>query len=483
MKKYLGLAILTTGFSGLVAQLLLLRELLIVFAGNELSIGIILANWLVLGAFGCFFLGKRAEKIKNKIEIFVGITILLSLSLPAAIYLTRILKNLLDIAIGEGVGLSTIFYSSFLILLPVSVAHGVLFTLSCKIYSTFFGRDASSISKVYIYGTIGTVVGGVVWTYLLIPYFHAFYMAVGLALLNFLVCLILLVSSRKVGMLPKTITAICSLLLVFCGYLLFAGGADRLHRQSIAAQWSPLNVVHYQNSIYGNITVTETEGEYTFFLDGIPHIITPIPDIVSVEEFVHLPLLSHPHPEKVLILGGGAGGMINEILRHPAVEIVDYAELDPLLIELIRKFPTPLTEKELGDSRVRVKHIDGRRFLRMTENKYDLILLGPSDPADMRTNRFFTRKFFHLAGKRLTKEGILVIGLPGSLTYLSEELRDLNACIFQTLKSVFPYVRVIPGDGRNIFLASKSEGISLMDKTLLMDRLMERDLKADLAIP
>jgi spermidine synthase len=71
MKNCLGIAILTMGFSGLVAQMLLLRELLVVFSGNEFSIGIILANWLILEAFGSFFLGKRAEKTKNKIETFV----------------------------------------------------------------------------------------------------------------------------------------------------------------------------------------------------------------------------------------------------------------------------------------------------------------------------------------------------------------------------------------------------------------------------
>ena len=92
MKKRIVIAILTVGFSGLVAEILLLRELLIVFSGNELCIGIILANWLILEAFGCFFLGRIAEKFKNRLETFTVITILFSLSLFTAIFLTRILK-------------------------------------------------------------------------------------------------------------------------------------------------------------------------------------------------------------------------------------------------------------------------------------------------------------------------------------------------------------------------------------------------------
>ena len=482
MRIFLGIAILTMGVSGLVAQMLLLRELLIVFSGNELSIGLVLANWLILEAFGCFFLGKRAEKVKNKIETFIGLTILFSLSLLVGVYVTRILKNILGVSVGEGIGFLPMLYSSFLILLLVSVSHGALFTFSCQVYSLFFSPDASSIGKVYVYETIGTIIGGIIWTYLFIPYFHSFQIAAWLALLNFLVALMLIAPSWKRGQLQKTVTVISCLFLFFGGYLVLAGGADKLHQLSIRTQWKDHHVVHYQNSIYGNICVVEREGQYIFFLDGLPQIITPIPDIGFVEEFVHLPLLAHPAPERLLILSGGAGGVINEILKHPQVELVEYVELDPLLLELIRKFPTPLTEAELTDRRVKVRHIDGRLFLKITQKRYDLILVGLQDPSDLQTNRFFTQEFFTLSKKRLSEEGILVIGVLGSLTYLSDELKNLNACIFNTLKKVFPYVRVFPGDGLNLFLASRSRSIFGLDKKQIVDRLDQRGIKASVPI-
>jgi spermidine synthase len=100
MKRHFSVAILVKGFSGLVAQILLLRELLIVFSGNELSIGIILANWLILGAFGSYIVGRRAERSKHTLEAFAVITILFALSLLIAIYLTRILKVAMGISIG-----------------------------------------------------------------------------------------------------------------------------------------------------------------------------------------------------------------------------------------------------------------------------------------------------------------------------------------------------------------------------------------------
>jgi spermidine synthase len=483
MKKRILIAILAMGFSGLAAEVLLLRELLIVFSGNELCIGIVLANWLILEAFGCFFLGRFAEKSKHTLEIFTVITILFSVSLFSAIFLTRILKSVIGIAIGESIGFVPMLYSSFLILLPVSILHGALFPLSCRMYFMFSGRDASSAGRVYVYETVGTIIGGIACTYLFIPYLHTFQASTVLAILNIIVCLGVLASSRKTGLFQKTMLVISSVLLFFSGYVFFSGHVDGLHHNSIKTQWKSLNVVHYQNSQYGNICVIENEGQYIFFQDGIPDIITPIPDLAFIEEFVHLPLLAHPEPAKLLILSGGAGGIIKEAFKHPSIQTIEYAELDPLLLDLLRKFSTPLTESELNDSRVTITHADGLLFLKTTRKKYDLIFIGIMEPSNLQANRFFTKEFFSLVKNRLNKGGILVLGLPGSLMYLNEELKNLNSCIFHTLKRVFSYIRVIPGDGKNLFLSSDSQDISTIDRKQIIERLYLRNIRANVIVP
>jgi spermidine synthase len=481
MKKRVCIAILTMGFSGLVAEIFLLREFLIVFSGNEFSIGIILANWLILEAFGSFFLGRKVEKYRNKLETFAFITLLFSLSLLIALFLIRILKSIIGISVGESIGFLPMFYSSFLILLPVSILHGALFTFSCHIYSMFSTQDASSAGRVYAYETVGTVIGGVACTYLLIPYLDTFQVSSGLAALNSVVCLALLAPFWKTGLHQKIILTISGAFTFL--FLVLTSQAHKLHLYSIKAQWKNHNIVHYQNSQYGNICVIENEGQYIFFQDGIPNVITPIPDMPFVEEFVHLPLLAHPEPKKLLILSGGAGGVINEALKHPSIETIEYAELDPLLIDLFRKFPTSLTESELNDRRVKIKHIDGRLLLKTTRTKYDLILIGITEPSNLQTNRFFTKEFFSLARERLNERGILVLGLPGSLTYVNEELKNLNSCIFHALESVFPYVRAIPGDGINLFLLSDSREISALDRNQVIERLDQRNIKTDVLIP
>jgi len=481
MIKRVCIAILTMGFSGLVAEILLLREFLIVFSGNEFSIGVILANWLILEAFGSFYLGRIVEKSKNKLETFTLITLLFSISLLISLYLIRILKGMMDVSIGESIGFLPMFFTSFFLLLPVSVFHGALFTFSCHIYAMFSAQDASSTGRVYAYETVGMGIGGIACTYLIIPNLDTFQASSGLAVLNSGVCLAILAPQWKAGRYQKISLVITSIMTLL--FLVLTSQAHRLHTCSITAQWKNQDIVHYQNSLYGNICVIENEGQYIFFQDGIPNIITPIPDIPFVEEFVHLPLLAHPEPKKLLILSGGAGGVINEALKHPSIETIDYAELDPLIIDLIRKFPTALTESELTDSSVRIKHMDGRLLLKTTQNKYDLILFGVTEPSNLQTNRFYTKEFFSLARERLNESGILVLGLPGSLSFATEELQNLNSSIYHTLKSVFPYIRVIPGSGTNLFLISDSREILTIEKTQIVERLNQRNIKTNVIIP
>jgi len=477
-------AIMVMGLSGMVAQVLLLREMLVSFSGNELSIGLILANWLILEAVGSFSVGKTIERARRKVEAFVALQLLSSLYLPLAVYLIRIIRQILGLTPGEGVGLIGILYSSFLILLPVSLPHGALFTFGCKIYSLIKSggeERAVPIGRVYVYETVGTILGAVGFTYLLVPYFHSFQIAIGVGVLNFITAILLLraFQASGVGVSGRILAGLSAALLILGCFSLLGPIADELHWASIRGQWRGQKVVHYQNSIYGNITVIQRGEQYTFASDGVPVVTTPVPEITFVEEFAHLPLLTHPSPKRILLISGGAGGVINEILKHP-VERVDYVELDPLVLKVIQRFSTPLTRRELNDPRVRIAHVDGRLFVKRTESKYDVVMIGPLEPSTLQINRLFTRQFFRLVKRILNRNGILVLTIPGSLTYLSEELRNLNSCIYNTLRDVYPHVSVVPGD-LNLFMASPEP--VRVEASLLSRRLKGRELRTNLITP
>ena len=468
------------GLSSITAQIVLLRELLVSFLGNELTLGVILASWLILVAAGSFLAGKSVEKVERKLEVFVVFQLIFSAAFPFAIFLCRIFKNILLATPGEVLGFAPIFYSSLLILLPVTLPYGALFTYGCKLYVQYAEENAASIGKVYIIETIGSMIGGLLITFLLIQYLNPFTIAFSISLSNSLVSIFLLwlkPKSSKASF-QKALMILSILLSFLFVYGLLPQNSNAIHQSSIRSQWRGLNVIHYENSIYGNITVTKRGEQYTFFADGVPSITTPVPDIASIEDFVHFPMLFHENPESILILNGGVGGMIHEILKYP-VKRIDYVELDPLLLKLVQEFPTPLTQSELSDKRVKIHYMDGRLFVQRTGGRFDLIFIGLPAPQSLQTNRLFSSEFFSMARGKMNPNGILVFTLPGSITYLSPELRDLNGCILDTLKNVYRHVRVIPGDV-NLYLASDSDFLKNISSNEIPKRFEERKIKANL---
>jgi spermidine synthase len=473
-------SLLIKGLSGIIAQVILMRELLVSFHGNELTLGIILANWLILVAIGSFIIGKTVEKVESKIEVFALFQLFFAVALPMTIYLSRIFRNILLSTPGEGLGFGPIFYSSFLILLPVTLPQGALFTYGCRIYFQCIRKDVSCIGKVYVLESIGSIVGGILITFFLIQFLNSFEIAFIISLMNTLISIFLLwPKPRSFHSAFQRVLWILSILLFFVfAYGLLPQTSSAINESSIHSQWRNLNVIHNENSIYGNITVTKKGEQFTFFTNGVPSITTPVPNIASVEDFVHFSMLFHEKPESVLVLSGGAGGMIHETLKYP-VRRVDYVELDPLLLRLVQKFSTPLTQSELSDPRVRIHYTDGRFFIKRTRDRFDLIFIGLPAPQELQTNRLFSSEFFSIAKGKMNPDGIIALSLPGSLTYISPELRDLNRCILETLKTVFRSARIIPGD-TNLYLASDSSKLERVTSADIVKRLEDRKIKTNL---
>ncbi len=469
-------SVFIVGLSGAIAQIIILRELLVCFLGNELTIGIILANWVILEALGVFVIGKVIDNLKNKVNLFIVLEIIFCLSLISSLYLSRVLKFALNVLPGEGLGLALVFLSSLIIMFPLSFTHGALFSVVCSL---------SSIGKAYAWEIAGSILGGLALAYIFIPRLNSFQIAGIIISINLIIALVLKnrdsplspLMRRRAGW-GQSLFFISAVLLFI---IFFQPALDYLKLDSLKKAWQGLNVLESKDSLYGNITVTRKLEQFTFFYNGIPVITTPYPDRQFSEDFANLPLLFHPAPRAILIAGAGAGGLIDQALKH-SLNNLDYVEIDPLIITLLKKYPTDLTQRELNDPRVKVINTDPRLFLNKSRNFYDLILIGLSNQSNLSTNRLFTEEFFILSKKRMGEKGIIALWLPGSLTYLSRELKDLNKSVFNALKSTYKFVRIIPGD-YNIYLASDSGGIIGVTPEVITQRIRERRMPEGILIP
>ena len=129
-------------------------------------------------------------------------------------------------------------------------------------------------------------------------------------------------------------------------------------------------------------------------------------DFVYNEMVAPVPMAVHPNPKKILILGGGDGGVAQVFSMYPEIEHIDVVEPDELLVEVCREyFPDYATGLE--DERVEVYLQDGLRFLRNCENEYDIIINDATDPFG-HTEGLFTKEFYGNAYRALKEDGIMV---------------------------------------------------------------------------
>jgi len=489
------LAVLVMGFSSITIQIVLVREMLIVFSGNELTIGVILANWLLLGALGSYLSGRAADRIGPAWAVFCTLQAIACPAFVVVIYEVRLGRVLLGLPYGEMIGLPSALLLSLMILAPVALIGGASFTFGYRMHRSIVGCKAQSAAIVFAFEAVGAAVGGLVANFVLIPALNSFRIALLLADLNLaVVCLIIIKLSRRRFLVfgpwsPRArrfvsenrVRLLAAAVLLLTLSLSFSPVVDRLHVESVRAEWGDQDVRFYENSVYGNVAVTQGQGESTFFIDGLPFLTSPVPDVAFVEELAHMAMLSHPNPERVLIVGGGAGGLLHEVLKHDA-KSVDYVELDPLVVEAVKESPTSLTKSELNDPRVTIRNVDGRYFVSESHELYNVIVVNLPPPSTLLLNRFYTAEFFVLARKILTGDGILAIVAPGSTAYMGKELAYLNACIYRTLREAFAGVRPIPGDF-DIFLASPSPKIVDISADVLIQRLNRRSIDSKVLSP
>lgn len=470
MKRFLNQAVdsalFIRGFIAINIQILLIREFLTIFNGNELTIGIILTNWLILEAIGSGLIGRLADRIKQYALSYIILQIIIGLSIPLSIWILRLTRQIFHITAGEIISVIPMLLSCLFVLIPIAVVDGAQFSFGCKLYSSTKKSEASSIGKAYILEAAGMLVGGIVFTYIFLKFLNSFQIAFILGMLSIASALFLNFSLEDKLKKNLVLRSILIVILALNILIQVTGKTNMLQKESISRQWNKENVVAYQNSIYGNITVIKKQDQYTFFYNGLPTVIAPVPDIASIEDFVHFPMLINPAPKNILIISAAAGGMLSEILKYP-VKKVDYAELDPLIIDLVNKFPTELTFKELMDKRVHIKFLDGRQFVKNAKENYDVIFVNLDLPSSLQLNRFYTQDFFNEAKEILNKDGLIVIKCWGSMVYLGKPQKNINASFLKTLERTFNNVRVIPGE-TNIYIASKE---------LALDKIRAMDIK------
>ncbi|MEW6380346.1 MAG: polyamine aminopropyltransferase [bacterium] len=170
-------------------------------------------------------------------------------------------------------------------------------------------------------------------------------------------------------------------------------------------------------------------------LDGLV-MVTERDEFVYHEMIAHVPLLSHPDPRKILIIGGGDGGTVREALKHPGVEHIDLVEIDEMVIEKCKEYFPGLSQGLLSSPKVTIHVADGIQFVKDSRPEYDVIIIDSTDPIGPGEG-LFTESFYRDISHALREDGIMAA--QSESPFLHEKIiRPMH----QKLRHVFPVSRM-----------------------------------------
>ncbi|WP_078556208.1 spermidine synthase [Bacillus alkalicellulosilyticus] len=193
--------------------------------------------------------------------------------------------------------------------------------------------------------------------------------------------------------------------------------------------------LHTEQTEFQKLDMIETE-EFgnMLVLDGMV-MTTEKDEFVYHEMVAHVPLFTHPNPKNVLVVGGGDGGVIREVLKHPSVEKATLVEIDGKVIEYSKKY-LPSIAGALDDARVDVQVDDGFMHIAKSEAVYDVIMVDSTEPVGPAVN-LFTKGFYEGISKALKEDGVFVAQTDNPWFH-----SDLIKTVFRDVKETFPITRL-----------------------------------------
>ena len=365
----------------------------------------------------------------------------------AQVFLLRALRNVVFIR-GAAVGVTETVGAVLVLLLPYCLVAGYALTLACSI----LGREQgpAGIGRAYVADSMGSIIGGVLFSFVLVRSLDHIAILVCPALLNLLLAARLGLQGRgargqeqRARFVPPLVPALAIVLGLGLTAATFLSDLDDF---STRLQYPRQHIVARANSPYGKVIVTESDGQFDFLENGVPIISTR--DDQHVEETVHYAMVQRPEARRVLLVSGGISGTAREILKYD-VRAVDYVELDPLILALGKRY----LPANLADGRIRVINTDGRLFVKQTSEKYDVAIIDVPAPATAQLNRFYTAEFLEEVKRVLAGDGVVCFALGRYENYVSPELARMLSSACLSLKHSFRNVLAIPGS-RVFFLGS-----------------------------
>ncbi|MBI2911632.1 MAG: fused MFS/spermidine synthase [Chloroflexi bacterium] len=403
-----------SGFCALAYEVAWTRALVMFFDNSIYAFAIMLATVLAGIALGSYavtpFLQRRANWlfVFATLELGVGAAALLSV-----LFLSRmrgIVAQLAQISAGwldfqtTDLFLATV---SFLTIFPTTFLLGVLFPVVARVHAPQAAAVARRLGQLYAANVTGAIFGSLAASFVLVPTLGSQSTLQALAAANLGLGVALLALARPASRPLRTGLALAA----GGGLALFLLSVPDMYQLILIGRFPGYDILWYQESVESTVTVVrEPAGAKILYVNARGQASTQ-PELVRFHrQMAHLPVLLHADPRRALVVGLGGGATAGAIALHEGVN-VDVVELSPG-VPRAAAFLAEVNDGVLERPNVRLRVDDGRNYLLLTANRYDIITGDVFLPFDAGSAYIYAAEYFRLARQSLTDDGVVAQWLP-----------------------------------------------------------------------
>jgi len=485
-----------SGFAALVYEIAWTRILSLIIGSSVYAFSLMLTAFIFGLALGSIFFSRFIDRRKDLVLFLAVIEMMIGFSaLLVAPFFGRlplfIVKMILQFSHNFWLLQLAEFGLIFLLMLIPTTMMGAAFPLASCIYTRTIAVVGSSVGSIYAANTLGSILGSFMGAFILIPWLGIQKTILAAVLINIMVGCGFLGMSQTLSRFKRGMIAAGVIIVAVIGALLSPGwsvglissgahlnagmlskSAD-LSSSDLEKAVKKLKVLYHKEGVSTTVTVKEDAHGNRFLLVNGKGDASSSEDMPTQELVAHVPLLLHPHPRSVLVIGLASGVTLGSAGLYP-VERLDCVEISPETVAASHYFDH-VNYHILEDPRVELIIEDGRNHLALTNRTYDVIISEPSNPWIAGISDLFTQEFFHLCRQRLNPAGVVCVWLH-SYNIEDETFRS----IIHTFHTVFPYCTIWESSlGIDFLLIGSCEKITL-DYGVLLKRLQDEGIGNDL---
>jgi len=357
----------------------------------------------------------------------------------------------------------------YILIILIGIFVGLEIPILTRIIENNESNVRKNIANIFSFDYIGGLIGSILFPILLFPKLGFITTAFLVGTINIVVALIIVLKYKKFILNYKLVKIISIILLSFI--ILFLGISDSI-TNTIEEGLYRDDVILSKQTAYQKIVMTKHKDDLRLFLDGNLQF-SSSDEYRYHEALVHIPMMYAENHNRVLVLGGGDGLAVREILKYNDVKEVVLVDIDKEMTDLCTNDSqiSALNKGSLKNEKVTVINEDGYMYVKKNKEKFDVIIVDFPDPNNESLNKLYTNAFYNYIKSNLTENGVMACQST-SPYYAKKSFWCINKTIQRQFDTVIPYHLQVPsfGDwGFNLAFNSNNERNNLAVETQFLN--------------